>query len=114
LRWEVSFLKIEAVRFLLNHGAAINVTDSYWQTPLHFAAMEGHFEVVKFLVETERANTYLWNRYYATPYDLATMDGYDDIATFLLLNKCHGDLEGQQQQEILLRVGRTYREDATL
>ncbi|CAL8067963.1 unnamed protein product [Calicophoron daubneyi] len=45
----------EVQKFVDQHRANLNVRDSYNRTPLHFAASEGHYEVVKSLVEGQAA-----------------------------------------------------------
>jgi ankyrin repeat protein len=42
---------IECVKFLLEHGAKVNVQDIYGYTPLHEAAIRGHFDSVKALLK---------------------------------------------------------------
>jgi len=42
---------LAAVRQLIEKGAAIEAKTAYGQTPLYLAAMNGHEEVVRFLLE---------------------------------------------------------------
>jgi ankyrin repeat protein len=41
----------QVVRYLVNRGANLEALDKYSQTPLHWAAWNGHAGVLKFLLE---------------------------------------------------------------
>ena len=53
------------------------------ETPIHFAALNGHLNVVKILVDLTD-NPLPSCRMSKTPLDFAKQNGHDDIATFLL------------------------------
>ena len=39
------------ITYLLNHGAEINATDNYNQTPLNYAAVKGNNEAITLLLK---------------------------------------------------------------
>jgi ankyrin repeat protein len=43
--------KPDIMQLLLDYGANVNVDDKHRNTPLHFAASEGHFEAARMLLE---------------------------------------------------------------
>lgn len=49
--------KLEAVKYLVEHGANVNLIDSMRQTPLFFAKKGKHHSVVDYLVEKGAINT---------------------------------------------------------
>ena len=61
------------------------------ETPIHFAALNGHLDVVKILVD-QTDNPLPSCRMSKTPLDFAKQNGHDDIVTFLLqrsgIRKC--------------------------
>ena len=44
--------RLDEVRRLIKEGAAVNAKNKYGLTPLHFAALKGHIEIVKSLLGT--------------------------------------------------------------
>ena len=44
-------LKVDVVRQLIDHGAAVVAQDETGLTPLHLAAFSGRFEIVRLLIE---------------------------------------------------------------
>jgi len=44
--------KLDAVEYLVRHGANVNATNRLFQTPLHLAAMEGMREIISFLLRS--------------------------------------------------------------
>jgi ankyrin repeat protein len=76
---------LEAVKHLLaQKGADINLKD-YWsgQTALHAAAVGGHLEIVKFLVESG-ADKEAKTKSALTPLHFAAIDGHFGIVKFLV------------------------------
>ncbi len=47
------------------------VKDKYVQTPLHYAALNGHLEVVKFLIEDMKCDPHATNNLGSVPLHLA-------------------------------------------
>lgn len=71
-----------AVRWLLDHGAAVNRDGNYWGA-LHYAAFNGHMEMAKFLVE-RGANVNARSPNGSTPLMMAAREGREDLAKFML------------------------------
>ena len=46
----------DVITFLLNHGADINATDDYRQTPLNYAAVKGNIEAISLLLKSPDVN----------------------------------------------------------
>lgn len=73
----------ETVRFLIQKGASISVTDKCsGKTPVHVATEEGHIEVVQFLVNSG-ANIEEVTEERVTPLHPAAYEGHLVIAKFL-------------------------------
>ena len=85
--WQRGHLNIvRLVRLLLDYGANVNVYDTSRNTPLHFAASEGHFEVSHMLLERE-ADVHSQNDERLTPLHRASQgmrEGHRDIMRLLL------------------------------
>ena len=50
----------DVITFLLNHGADINATDNYNQTPLNYAAVKGNLEAISLLLKWPNVNKEVW------------------------------------------------------
>ena len=85
--WKKGDLNIvRLVRLLLDYGANVNVYDTSRNTPLHFAASEGHFEVARMLLE-RGADIHSQNDERLTPLQRASQgmrEGHRDIVRLLL------------------------------
>lgn len=77
----------EMVEYLLDSCSEISVnqSDSNWFSPLHIAAINGNFHIVKFLL-LKNANVNSVNRDRQTPLHLAAQYGYCEIINLLLEN----------------------------
>ena len=77
---------LDIVRLLLDHGVNVNVHYDDRNTPLHFAAAEGHLEIVRLLLE-HKADVGSLNGKGSTPLHRASAgrrDGCIDIVRLLL------------------------------
>lgn len=70
------------VKFLLGHGALIEVSDNYGWTPLCWAAYGGHKHVVEYLIQSQASVNHVTNTI-ETPLSLAEEKGYWEIAAIL-------------------------------
>eukprot|EP01038_Epipyxis_sp_PR26KG_P005808 gene5808-8014_t len=77
------------VKELLTFGPDVNRADNDRWTPLHFAAFNGHEEIVSLLLKNG-ANPYLYNVNDRLPRDLAMSQGFPNIAAII----------PQQQEEL--------------
>lgn len=68
---------------MLQEGASIEETDDDNQTVLHLAAIEGHYNFVKFLLE-QGANKFAKNRDGRIPLHLASQRGHSEVVKLLL------------------------------
>jgi len=73
----------DAARLLLDHGACVNVTTNYQDTPLHLAAKEGRLEVAELLV-ARGADVNATNRFGSTPLDVARRARSSDVVIAFL------------------------------
>lgn len=64
-------------------GQDMDGTDYDERTPLHIAATEGHFEVVRFLVDTARVNVNAVDRWGLTALDDAQHFNHTEVVNFL-------------------------------
>jgi len=80
---------LQMVTLLLNSNANVNAVmeaghaDDTRQTPLHYAAERGNFEIVKLLL-AHGANPNVRDNYYrATPMEIAQQKGHYDVVDLL-------------------------------
>ncbi|MDR1590504.1 MAG: ankyrin repeat domain-containing protein [Puniceicoccales bacterium] len=77
---------LEAVKILINRGAAVDARDDWGMRPLHRAAYYGHLEVARFLIEEKGAAIDVQDMDGETPLHCATMNGYLEVARVLIAN----------------------------
>lgn len=77
---------VDTANWILYYGGHINIQDKDGFTPLHIAAANGRFEMVKLLVEAENININSRDRNLSTPLHYAVADGHSNISTFLCEN----------------------------
>eukprot|EP01104_Vermistella_antarctica_P013343 TRINITY_DN4017_c0_g1_i1.p1 TRINITY_DN4017_c0_g1~~TRINITY_DN4017_c0_g1_i1.p1 ORF type:complete len:423 (-),score=86.38 TRINITY_DN4017_c0_g1_i1:104-1372(-) len=75
---------LECVRVLLEHGADVDATYNFKETPLHLASKEGHATCVRLLSE-KGASVYAEDRWGDTPLHLASRYGRTSALQELLL-----------------------------
>lgn len=76
--------KLEVVKALLiEEYANVGIRTKYLETPLHYAAQNGHKDVVKVLLENG-ANVNAIAEHYGTPLHYAVLNGHEDVVTVLL------------------------------
>lgn len=71
------------VKELVKEGAKVDATDNVGFTPLLFAAMNNHLQVLIYLVEEAHANLSLTDPMDRTALTLAKRRGHDDIVNYL-------------------------------
>ena len=74
---------LDVARFLFDRGADVNACGYFGARAIHWAAMEGHEEVVRWLAEVGARTTDRDPRFDATPAGWAREGGHDAIAAFL-------------------------------
>src|SRR5260370_1059497 len=74
--------KIGDVKAALAAGADPTAKNEWQQTPLHFAAWEGHTDTARLLIE-KGADLTASDRQQQTPLQLAALSGYTDLVTML-------------------------------
>lgn len=82
--------KLEAVRWLLEHGAKIDREGKAWSA-LHYAAFAGHRDVATYLLE-RGANPNALSTNGSTPLMMAAREARQDIATALLASGARTDI----------------------
>ncbi|WP_353287418.1 ankyrin repeat domain-containing protein [Wolbachia endosymbiont (group B) of Gerris lacustris] len=83
----------EVAKYLIDHGANLNVQDNYYQktntkyvyykTPLHYAIESGNTEIAKYLID-RGANPNIQDAYSKTPLYSAIYSGNTEIVNYLL------------------------------
>ena len=74
---------LEAIGFLLRHGADVAARDKYNRTPLHEAVHEGHKEVVDLLIQ-HLALVAANDKYNGTPLHVAAERGHKEVVDLLI------------------------------
>ena len=98
------------VRILIREGQNVNEkTQNEGNTPLHIAAKNGHYLIVKYLIEIG-ANTAQQNNSGQTPMQfLASALVTDPAKLDKLVSKCKTELQGQQLRERQKLMGDTLK-----
>ena len=73
---------VESSRVLIDHGANVNTRMIHHATPLHLSVLNGHFRLVKMLIE-RGADANALNAYGESPYQLSLGRGFREIADLL-------------------------------
>ncbi|KAL6700982.1 ankyrin repeat-containing domain protein [Trichoderma pleuroticola] len=96
-----SYLGInEAVNVILQYEAPIDPRDSHGATPLSYAARNGHKDVVKLFLATDKSNPALRDNNCRTPLLYAAMNGHEGVVKLLLTN-------GKVDPDLMDNFGRT-------
>ena len=74
---------LNALKLLIDHGAALNNSSAHGYTPLHLAASYGKRDVVKFLLE-RGADPNISTEWAETPIFMAAKNKYTEIVTLLI------------------------------
>ena len=74
---------LEAIGFLLHHGADVAAPDKYKRTPLHVAAANGDKEVVDLLIQ-HAADVAANDKYNGTPLHVAAERGHKEVVDLLI------------------------------
>lgn len=82
LHFAVRLNRPEMVRMLIQEGAAVNVRDGDYMTPLHIASWYGNLEMVKLLIESG-ADIRATSNDGATPLSCANHGDHYDTTSFL-------------------------------
>ena len=90
--------KLAAVQFLYYSGADVDQKNRLDRTPLHLAALNGHLEIVKFLVKDCEADVNKTNKWDKTPLHYAAEEGRIDVVQFLVQD-CGVDVNQKNRYE---------------
>lgn len=93
LHYSIRSGNTEVAKYLIDHGANLNVHDNYYQktntkyvyykTPLHYAIESGNIEIAKYLID-RGANPNIQDAYSQTPLYSAIYSGNTEIVKYLL------------------------------
>ena len=77
---------LEEIKSIIEKGGDINAKSNCGWTPLMWASVNGHLDVVKYLIIEGKANSNIRNNEGKTALDLAEENGCKKVAEFL--KKC--------------------------
>jgi ankyrin repeat protein len=80
--WDVA-----VVKYLIEQGAYVNVSDKSGMTPLNYAAMEGNVEAVKILLSVDGIDVNAGEKMGYTPLHRAASSGHVDVIKALISHK---------------------------
>jgi len=84
----------------IEKGEIVFCADASGTMPLHYAAMEGHFDVVKYLVEHGAEADSPEDAYGSTPLDYARKYNHAGIVSYLLEKGAHDGKSGGPRQNL--------------
>jgi ankyrin repeat protein len=93
----------KAKTLLKNNPNLINSKDDEGETPLHWAAMEGHKDMAVFLL-TNKADVNARDKAGDTPLHWAAMEGYKDVMELLLASKANVNARDNAGETPLLKA----------
>lgn len=94
-----SNLKV-VVSLLAKKGANVNYQNGRLQTSLHLAAMQGHLEVAKKLIDA-KANVNFQDNYGQTPLHFTPFIGHSDLVKTLIDSKANFDFQNNKGETVL-------------
>ena len=80
---------------IIERGDSVFISDPSGTMPLHFAAMKGHLDIVKYLVEHGAGADAPWDAYRSTPLFYAKEHNHTDIVAYLLEKGAYDDDGGR-------------------
>ena len=81
--------KLETVKYLvLERQVSMKPTKEKLTSPLHIAALQGHFTVLQFICENCSIDPDLRDKQGATPLHLAALEGHLGLVQYLIKKKC--------------------------
>ena len=80
---------LKFAKHCIKSGTDVNKRDKYGNTPLYYATVNGHFEIVKLLLEAGADNNYVPYNWDSNPLDIAINKGHSKIAIEILKHSCN-------------------------
>ena len=77
----------EWVADFIGHGMAIDVRNMYGIKPLYYAAFRGHYPLVRYLIDEDKAKTYSKDNGYDNALSWAAEGGHKNIIHYLITEK---------------------------
>lgn len=95
--------QLEICEYLLSKGALVDIQDSAGRTPLHWATLNGHEEIVTFLATKAQANLYLKTMEGGmTALHMSAENGKVGIAKILMMSCKEGEPSTQSHRVKML------------
>jgi len=85
---------LETLKKLVSEGANVEARDMFVYTPLIYASLHGHFEIVKYLIEKCNANVEAKDRFRYNSLMWASDGGYLEIVKYLI-EECNANVEAK-------------------
>ncbi|HSW45942.1 MAG TPA: ankyrin repeat domain-containing protein, partial [Phycisphaerae bacterium] len=87
---------LETVKKLVLSGSPMLVNDLQGVTPVHWAALEGHLDVVRFLIDEMKMKPDERNREGVTPVHWAAFGGHRNVVDYLVSKGADVDVEDNE------------------
>jgi len=85
---------LESLKKLVSEGADVEAENGYGFTPFNLASVNGHLEIVKYLIEECNANVEAKNKDGDTPLFYASLEGRFEIVKYLI-EECNANVEAR-------------------
>jgi len=83
---------LESLKKLVSGGVDVEIKDMYGYTPLIGASVDGHFKIMKYLIEECNANVEAKSNNEYTPLHSASANGHFEIVKYLI-EECNTNVE---------------------
>lgn len=101
------FGNLNVVKYLVKHGADLNMQNDYGHTCFHWASRSGHLEIVEYLLKTDKIFIDHVDNYGCTALYFACQNNRLNVAVYLVNNGARIDVKNGKGHNILCDAKKT-------